>query len=161
MHAGTVWPKKLYTVMVIKSPLTTQEGYWNFSDNCLKTTCAQWSERYRWYHNRQSEITKAAFSAELKCVFAAIQRSTILVSDPWNGSNLVWADRYHARLYVWPRFWHSISIFFGAVKRDWLLILALQTTFNVHYFFYVVFASNLQNHYHIQLQWWLSSSKTQ
>jgi hypothetical protein len=23
---------------------------------------------------------------------------------------------------------------FGAVKRDWLLILALQTTFNVHYF---------------------------
>jgi hypothetical protein len=28
--------------------------------------------------------------------------------------------------------------FFGAVKRDWLLILALQTTFNVHNFFYVV-----------------------
>jgi hypothetical protein len=27
---------------------------------------------------------------------------------------------------------------FGAVKRDWLLILALQTTFNVHYCFYVV-----------------------
>jgi hypothetical protein len=26
---------------------------------------------------------------------------------------------------------------FGAVKRDWLLILALQTTFNVHYFCYV------------------------
>jgi hypothetical protein len=28
--------------------------------------------------------------------------------------------------------------FFGSVKRDWLLILALQTTFNVHNFFYVV-----------------------
>jgi hypothetical protein len=27
---------------------------------------------------------------------------------------------------------------FGAVKRDWLLIHALQTTINVHYFFYVV-----------------------
>jgi hypothetical protein len=27
---------------------------------------------------------------------------------------------------------------FGAVKLDWLLILALQTTFSVHYFFYVV-----------------------
>jgi hypothetical protein len=31
--------------------------------------------------------------------------------------------------------WH---LFFGAVKRDWLFILALQSTFNVHYFFYVV-----------------------
>jgi hypothetical protein len=31
--------------------------------------------------------------------------------------------------------WHFV---FGAVKCDWLLILALQTTFNVHYFFYVV-----------------------
>jgi hypothetical protein len=28
--------------------------------------------------------------------------------------------------------------FFGAVKRDWLLILALQTTISVHYIFYVV-----------------------
>jgi hypothetical protein len=27
---------------------------------------------------------------------------------------------------------------FGAVERDWLLILALQTTFNVYYFLYVV-----------------------
>jgi hypothetical protein len=27
---------------------------------------------------------------------------------------------------------------FGTVKRDWFLILALETTFNVHYFFYVV-----------------------
>jgi hypothetical protein len=27
---------------------------------------------------------------------------------------------------------------FGAVKRDWLVILALRTTFNVHNFFYVV-----------------------
>jgi hypothetical protein len=31
--------------------------------------------------------------------------------------------------------WHFV---FGAVKCDWLYILALQTTFNVHYFFYVV-----------------------
>jgi hypothetical protein len=28
----------------------------------------------------------------------------------------------------------QLAFFFGAVKRDWLLILALQTTFNVHYF---------------------------
>jgi hypothetical protein len=27
---------------------------------------------------------------------------------------------------------------FGAVKRDWLLIHAIQTTINVHYFFFVV-----------------------
>jgi hypothetical protein len=34
----------------------------------------------------------------------------------------------------------SVSISHSAIcqKRDWLLILALQTTFNVHYFFYVV-----------------------
>jgi hypothetical protein len=32
----------------------------------------------------------------------------------------------------------QLAFFFGAMKRDWLLILALQTTFNVHYFFYVV-----------------------
>jgi hypothetical protein len=32
----------------------------------------------------------------------------------------------------------QLAFFFGAVKRDWLLIHALQTTFNVHYFFYVV-----------------------
>jgi hypothetical protein len=32
----------------------------------------------------------------------------------------------------------SLRFVFGAVKRDWLLILALQTTFNVYYFFYVV-----------------------
>jgi hypothetical protein len=32
----------------------------------------------------------------------------------------------------------QLAFFFDAVKRDWLLILALQTTFNVHYFFYVV-----------------------
>jgi hypothetical protein len=32
----------------------------------------------------------------------------------------------------------QLAFFFGAVKRDWLLILALQTTFNVHNFFYVV-----------------------
>jgi hypothetical protein len=31
-----------------------------------------------------------------------------------------------------------LAFFIGAVKRDWLLILALQTTFNVQYFFYVV-----------------------
>jgi hypothetical protein len=29
-------------------------------------------------------------------------------------------------------------VVFSAVERDWLLILALQTTFNVHYFFFVV-----------------------
>jgi hypothetical protein len=29
----------------------------------------------------------------------------------------------------------QLAFFFGAVKRDWLLILALQTTFNMHYFF--------------------------
>jgi hypothetical protein len=32
----------------------------------------------------------------------------------------------------------QLGFFSGAVKRDWLLIFALQTTFNVHYFFYVV-----------------------
>jgi hypothetical protein len=32
----------------------------------------------------------------------------------------------------------QLAFCFGVVKRDWLLILALQTTFNVHYFFYVV-----------------------
>jgi hypothetical protein len=32
----------------------------------------------------------------------------------------------------------QLAFVFGAVKREWLLILALQTTFNVHYFFYVV-----------------------
>jgi hypothetical protein len=32
----------------------------------------------------------------------------------------------------------QLAFIFGAVKHDWLLILALQTTFNVHYFFYVV-----------------------
>jgi hypothetical protein len=32
----------------------------------------------------------------------------------------------------------QFAFFFGAVKRDWLLILALQTTFNVHYFSYIV-----------------------
>jgi hypothetical protein len=32
----------------------------------------------------------------------------------------------------------QLVFFFGAVKRDWLLILALQTTFNAHYFVYVV-----------------------
>jgi hypothetical protein len=31
----------------------------------------------------------------------------------------------------------KFAFFFGTVKRDWLLIFALQTTFNVHYFFYV------------------------
>jgi hypothetical protein len=31
--------------------------------------------------------------------------------------------------------WHFV---FDAVKCDWLLVLALQTTFNVHYFFFVV-----------------------
>jgi hypothetical protein len=31
--------------------------------------------------------------------------------------------------------WHFV---FGAVKCDWLLILTFQTTFNVHYFFFVV-----------------------
>jgi hypothetical protein len=30
--------------------------------------------------------------------------------------------------------WHFV---FGAVKCDWLLILAPQTTFNLHYFFFV------------------------
>jgi hypothetical protein len=30
----------------------------------------------------------------------------------------------------------KLAFFFGAVKSDWLLILALQTTFNVYYFFY-------------------------
>jgi hypothetical protein len=29
----------------------------------------------------------------------------------------------------------QLAFSFGAVKRDWLLLLALQTTFNVHYFF--------------------------
>jgi hypothetical protein len=29
-------------------------------------------------------------------------------------------------------------VVFSAVERDWLLILALQTTFNMHYFFFVV-----------------------
>jgi hypothetical protein len=33
----------------------------------------------------------------------------------------------------------SLRFVFGAVKRDWLLILAVQTTFNVHSFFYVDF----------------------
>jgi hypothetical protein len=32
----------------------------------------------------------------------------------------------------------QLAFFFGAVKRYFLLILALQTIFNVHYFFYVV-----------------------
>jgi hypothetical protein len=43
--------------------------------------------------------------------------------------------RYHTRLYVLTLNWRFI---FGALKRGWLLILALQTTFNVHYFFFVV-----------------------
>jgi hypothetical protein len=37
-----------------------------------------------------------------------------------------------------PSYDIQLAFFFGAVKRDWLLKLALQTTFNVHYFFYVV-----------------------
>jgi hypothetical protein len=37
-----------------------------------------------------------------------------------------------------PGFDIQLAYFFGAVKRYWLLILALQTTFNVHYFVYVV-----------------------
>jgi hypothetical protein len=32
----------------------------------------------------------------------------------------------------------QLAFFFGAVKLDWLFILGLQTTFDVHYFFYVV-----------------------
>jgi hypothetical protein len=39
----------------------------------------------------------------------------------------------------------QLAFFFGAVKRDWLLILALQTTFNVHYFFYVVLVELVTN----------------
>jgi hypothetical protein len=83
--------------------------------------------------------------------------------DPWNDSKyeriVVWAYRYHTRLYAaswngWklvkriditiigymsgPGSDIKLAFFFGAVKRDWLLILALQTTFNMHYFFYVV-----------------------
>jgi hypothetical protein len=38
------------------------------------------------------------------------------------------------------------------VKRDWLLILVLQTPFNVHYFFFVVFVLVINSlPYNIQL----------
>jgi hypothetical protein len=47
--------------------------------------------------------------------------------------------RYHKWLYAltWVLTLHWRFVF-GALKRDWLLILALQTTFNVHYFFFEV-----------------------
>jgi hypothetical protein len=68
-------------------------------------------------------------------------------ADSWNGSNLVWAYRYHMRLYVLtsvlPLNWRFV---FGALKRDWLLILALQTTFNLHYFSFVVLVLGLNSY---------------
>jgi hypothetical protein len=77
--------------------------------------------------SRSMSLSEAADLLKHLINFQVYDFTTVLESDPWNGSKLVWAYRYHTRLYVWPQFWHSISIFFGAVKRDWLLILALQT----------------------------------
>jgi hypothetical protein len=70
----------------------------------------------------------------------------------WNGSPLVqlhWIFNGSVMNFIWP-----CSFDIGAVKRDWLLILALQTTFNVVLVLVI-------NYYQIQLQWWLSLSKTQ
>jgi hypothetical protein len=46
----------------------------------------------------------------------------------------------------------QLAFFIGAVKRDWLLILTLQTTFNVHFFFLCSLGASykLNDDYHRQ-----------
>jgi hypothetical protein len=60
------------------------------------------------------------------------------LTDATTGSANRAAQTHETAQNLYERIDITLGNMSDAVKRDWLFILALQTTFNVHYFFYVV-----------------------